>query len=190
MSARRYSSMRSDDFRAFREDFDRGFSLGQLVGRGVAVFLICPVRGAPGDTEERDVHRRVAGYVAGLQRAKVCVHYPPRDTQQQDAAGGINICRENIQAMRTADEVHVWWDAGSEGSKFDLGAAMALRKKVRLANPADVTLPDAPKSFTHVVMALDEEAKDHDALLAQERERRERAQRAAELEGRGGLAGE
>jgi len=106
-------------------------------------------------TEEQ--RRAVDRYVAAREAQGVIVHYPPRDTEQVDETGGLRICRDNIAGIRAADVVSVWWDPTSSGSKFDLGAAMALNKPVRLLN--EVVLPDLPKSFEHVVVALNEEAR-------------------------------
>jgi nucleoside 2-deoxyribosyltransferase len=117
------------------------------------VFLICPVRDA--DTAER---LGIAQYVARLECAGVAVHWPARDTDQQDAHG-LAICVTNAAAIERADEVHVWWSDASEGSRFDLGMAFALRKPVRLARPVAAT---PGKSFANVLRALCVEA-DHAA---------------------------
>lgn len=114
------------------------------------VFMICPVRSS---TDEDLVLGKA--YVDELESRGVEVHWPPRDTEQLDETGGLRICRDNIAAIRSADEVHIWWDPASTGSKFDLGAAMALGKPIVLIN--DVKLPDLPKSFEHVVVALGNE---------------------------------
>lgn len=81
------------------------------------------------------------------------VHFPLRDTKQDDPAGGINICRTNFLAMLRADEIHVFYDSNSEGFVFDLGMLFALleltskyrifrwiigRKKIVLINPGAV----------------------------------------------------
>ena len=131
-------------------DYDAAAVAQQTVVEREAV--ICPVRNM---TEEQ--RRAVDRYVAAREAQGVIVHYPPRDTEQVDETGGLRICRDNIAGIRAADVVSVWWDPTSSGSKFDLGAAMALNKPVRLLN--EVVLPDLPKSFEHVVVALNEEAR-------------------------------
>lgn len=120
------------------------------------IFLISPVRNMT-----PEVQARVDAYVAGLEADGHVVHYPIRDTDQDDSSGGLRICQDNIRGIRNADAVHVWWDGESEGGKFDLGAAMALDKPIKLANADEVQLPDLPKSFTHVVRALHAEYEDH-----------------------------
>jgi len=52
------------------------------------------------------------------------VHYPARDTDQN--SDGFNRCLENGAAMDEADEIHLFYRQGSEGSKFDLGFCFAV----------------------------------------------------------------
>lgn len=85
------------------------------------VFLICSVRNAP-----PEYLRRQEGYVTILESEGARVHYPPRDTDQ--SACGLDICRQNAQAICEADEVHVFYRAESQGTHFDLGVAFALGK--------------------------------------------------------------
>ncbi len=104
-------------------------------------FLICPVRGkSPEET---------AGIVRQLEADGFDVHWPHRDTNQEDDTG-LRICRDNREAIRAADVVHVVWDGQSQGSLFDLGMAFAEDKKV-----VPVVLPKATpqKSFQNMVMA-------------------------------------
>lgn len=104
-------------------------------------FLICPVRGRPAEawTEQ----------VAALEAEGWEVHWPPRDTDQSDPTG-IQICTDNVAAIRKADVVHVIWDGQSQGCLFDLGAAFAMMKRI-----IPIELPDASdgKSFQNMVRA-------------------------------------
>ena len=116
------------------------------------VFLICPVRGVDPLTLDR-----IYSYVLGLSRKDLMVHWPYYDTNQNDPVG-LNICLENIDAIRQASEIHVWYDPASVGSVFDLGAAltaslMGTPKKFVIANPDEVHPTDA-KSFQNVLLAL------------------------------------
>lgn len=108
-------------------------------------FLICPVRGIDPETQ-----REVVG---SLEANGLLVHWPPRDTAQDDPTG-LRICSDNLKAIRAADVVHVIWDGKSQGCLFDLGMAFALGKWVI---PLD--LPDFTdgKSFQNMVMAWAEE---------------------------------
>jgi len=114
------------------------------------IFIICPVRNA-----ESEVTRAIGAYVARLEAAGHEVHWPARDTDQTDDHG-IFICITNCDAIIDADEVHIWWDLASVGSKFDLGMLFALlrlglKKKVVLINEVNYT---ADKSFENVLRAL------------------------------------
>lgn len=86
-------------------------------------YLICPVRGH--DMSE------TADVVRGLESEGWQVHWPPRDTDQDDDTG-YRICKDNRRAIERADVVFVIWDGKSKGSLFDLGMAFALRKPVRV----------------------------------------------------------
>jgi nucleoside 2-deoxyribosyltransferase len=86
-------------------------------------------------------------HVAELESRGVKVHWPPRDTPQDDPVG-YNICCTNRDAIKDADEVHVFWNPTSRGSAFDFGMAFALGKPIRLINdPA----PTPKKSFENVL---------------------------------------
>lgn len=114
------------------------------------VFLICPVRGV--SEEEKS---KIAEYVAKLEEVGHKVHWPYRDTDQDDPTGGIRICHDNHKAIKKSDEVHIWYNRDSKGSIFDLGIVYALKKIVVLANPEDVK-PTQEKSFENLILKLDE----------------------------------
>jgi nucleoside 2-deoxyribosyltransferase len=103
-------------------------------------FLICPVRGVDPATR--------AAQVAALEADGYTVHWPPRDTNQDDAVG-LRICRDNADAIAASDVVHVIWDGKSHGCLFDLGVAFALRKIV-----IPIELPEATegKSFQNMIL--------------------------------------
>lgn len=119
------------------------------------IFLICPVRGStPGE------QRKIARYVRTLEKAGHEVHWPMRDTDQVDPIGS-RICSDNRAGIAGADQVHVWYSEGSQGSVFDFGMAfMALvyaQKKVVLVNPKDVK-PTPHKSFQNVLLEISKES--------------------------------
>lgn len=119
-----------------------------------SVFLICPVRNTSEETT-----RKISAYVKKLEGEGWRVHWPPRDTAQDDPVG-MRICWTNGLAILTADEVHVWYDKGSQGSVFDLGMyfmateVLGTAKKLVIANPDDVDKADGKKSFPNVLLAL------------------------------------
>jgi len=104
-------------------------------------FLICPTRGYDSAKWE--------AFVDELGRRGWEVYWPPRDTVQDDPTG-LRICRDNLEAIRAADAVHVIWDGRSKGVLFDLGMAFALGKEVTV-----IALPKVTdgKSFQNMVRA-------------------------------------
>ena len=58
------------------------------------IFLISPVRNAESETQ-----KRIAEYVASLEDIGHQVHWPIRDTKQDDPTGGYEICRANFTGI-------------------------------------------------------------------------------------------
>lgn len=87
------------------------------------IFLICPVRDADAKHSRSEMV-----YVKSLENEGHDVHWPPRDTDQM--ADGISICRQNMEAIRNADEIHIFYNSKSQGVHFDMGMAFALGKKI------------------------------------------------------------
>ncbi len=112
------------------------------------ICLICPVRNATDQDKEA-----TKAHVAKLEAKGKKVHYPPRDTDQNDPVG-LNICRTNRQAMIDSDEVHVYWTPGSEGSKFDLGMAFMADKPIKFVNGRDY-IRATQESFENFLLELD-----------------------------------
>ena len=79
------------------------------------VFIICPVRNIDDETKET-----IEKYVLSLEDKGCVVHWPPRDPNQDDPIG-LDICKQNREAIWLADEVHIWLDRKSKGSLLDLG---------------------------------------------------------------------
>jgi nucleoside 2-deoxyribosyltransferase len=104
-------------------------------------FLICPVRGMSPDAH--------ASTVSQLEAQGFTVHWPPRDTDQNDDVG-LRICRDNANAIAAADVVHIIWDGKSQGCLFDLGVAFALKKKLEIII---VPAPTEGKSFQNMMAA-------------------------------------
>lgn len=89
------------------------------------VFIICSVRGA-----SDEYRAKLEKYVANLEQDSE-VHLPHRDTNQNET--GINICKQNAEAIKCADEVHIFYSSKSQGTHFDMGVAFALNKKLVIA---------------------------------------------------------
>lgn len=114
---------------------------GSVTPRGQASFLVSPVR--------NHSPAAFAAIVQSLEAKGWRVHWPARDTNQDDPTG-LNICRENLRAIRQSDVIHVVWDGISQGCLFDLGMAFALGKRIAvLSLPA----PTREKSFQNMVRA-------------------------------------
>ena len=109
------------------------------------IFLICPVHNL--NETEKTVMKK---YVESWEEAGHTIHWPPRDTNQDDPTG-IRIYADNRTALENADEIHVWLDKDCEESRFYLGMAFALRKKIALLNREAVTRTDG-KSFGNVLL--------------------------------------
>lgn len=98
------------------------------------IFFISPVRQV---TEES---KQACGqYVKKLEKRGHQVHWPIRDTDQNDTIG-INICDANLRKILEADEIHVWYHKTSTGIHFDIGGVYMLirilgyKKKVVFVN--------------------------------------------------------
>lgn len=121
---------------------------------GRSIFLICPVRNSSPETQ-----KAIAAYVEKLEAEGAKVYWPARDTDQTDPHGWTICCRNRL-AILGADEIHVWYEAASDGSKFDFGMVFGLlgvgwTKKVIIANPEAVK-STPHKSFENVLLKLQE----------------------------------
>ncbi len=102
------------------------------------VFIICPVRGVSPDES-----LYLAECVSGLERGGDSVHYPPRDTRQDDQIG-LDIVSQNRDALGNARRVKLYWNPKSQGSLFDTGMAFMAEKPLDIINHAAVVkTPDA-----------------------------------------------
>jgi hypothetical protein len=114
------------------------------------IYILCPVRDAI--HEERQL---LDAYVANQEKQGTLVYYPPRDTDQSDPIG-TKIMRQNSEGVRTADEVHIYWNGKSAGSLFDFGMTYILDKPIVLINPEAIKKMTVPgkKSFENTLIAL------------------------------------
>jgi hypothetical protein len=121
--------------------------------------IICPVRSAT--KKQKDF---LEEFLAQADDILEEVHYPPRDTNQIDDTGGMNICWENIYAIQKADIVFIYWDPTSKGSHFDLGAVYSEFMKYKLGKRKPISIVllnkldfeyDSIKSFLRVIQGLE-----------------------------------
>ena len=87
------------------------------------IFIICSVRGM-----DEEYRKKLEEHVEILERFGDDVHLPHRDTNQH--ATGIEICTQNMNAIKAADEVHMFYSSKSTGTHFDMGVAFSLDKKM------------------------------------------------------------
>jgi nucleoside 2-deoxyribosyltransferase len=113
------------------------------------IFLACPVRNA--DVSDREAQ---AAQVRRLESQGHQVHWPPRDTDQNDTVG-LRICQDNRRAIEEADTVYVIWDGKSQGVMFDLGVAFALRKPIHTVD-GHMPLQTTGKSLQNMIFAWEE----------------------------------
>jgi predicted GTPase len=109
-------------------------------------FLIGPVRRLDDQTDE--VKKLMNGYLNDPD-----VYCPGRDTNQTDKTG-LNICKQNMQAIKDSDEVLFIWDGKSEGCLFDLGIAFCMHKKITVISAPELT---EGKSFQNMVIEYSKE---------------------------------
>lgn len=117
------------------------------------VFIISPVRNIDKKTEAK-----IREYIGQLREDKgYMIYWPLEDTDQNDKVG-LRICHDNRQAIWQAEEIHLWFDTKSDGSRFDLGMFFAFlmfaKKKLVIINRDEVfSTPD--KSFNNIILALE-----------------------------------
>ena len=126
-------------YRDFKDDEDRPWICVRCHGNPKRAFLICPVRGVSSEETK--------GLVEGLEKDGWIVHWPPRDTDQDDPTG-LRICGDNKKAIEDASVVFFVWDGKSQGCLFDLGMAFAMKKSIRCMS---LPPPTEGKSFQNMV---------------------------------------
>jgi len=128
-----------------------------------SAFFISPVAGVI-DGKNPVLIEKLRRYVVSLEKEGCEVHWPLRDTEQVDPTGGYTICRTNFRAIIDKDEIHIWYDESSGGSKFDMGGVFMLcemiraEKKIVIANEdevKDVTGKSLLKVFRHLISKTD-----------------------------------
>lgn len=92
------------------------------------IYIICPVRKVT-----KKQLKIINSYIKQLENQNHTVYWPFRDTTKKDDLG-YSIYEQNLNAIKTADEIHVFWDSTSTGSYIDLGASLALNKPIKLIN--------------------------------------------------------
>jgi len=89
------------------------------------IFIICSVREA-----DQEYKNKIMGYALELKLKGHNVYVPFIDTDQ--SSKGLTICWHNREAIKDADEVHIFYKSKSQGTHFDMGVAYALNKKIKV----------------------------------------------------------
>jgi RNase H-fold protein (predicted Holliday junction resolvase) len=115
------------------------------------IYIICPVRKIK--KEEQSI---IEAYVKKLEKDKNNkVFLPFRDVDE--TLPDVEIVRIEAEAIKNADEIHIYWQDESKGSHVDLGLAMADgKKKFVLINELK---PSKEKSYINVILDLVEKSK-------------------------------
>jgi nucleoside 2-deoxyribosyltransferase len=111
------------------------------------IYIICPVRNATKEQTEKLKEYKKSLLLDGHE-----VYYPADDNpyEESDNLIGYIICEENRRAIAEADEIHIFWDATSTGTLFDLGMAFALYKPLKIVNYDELKFTPQ-KSFTNMI---------------------------------------
>jgi len=75
------------------------------------VFIISSVRDA-----SKEFKTKLENYVQNLESLGYILHLPHRDTNQNNT--GYEICKENFEAIKKSDEVHVFYNSKSRCACF------------------------------------------------------------------------
>ena len=111
------------------------------------IYIICSVRGM-----NESYRKMLERYVQDLEDERHQVHLPHRDTNQN--ARGVDICKQNMEAIIWADEIHVFYNYKSQGTHFDLGMAFILNKKIVIVENEKY---DKRKSFAKMLDEWEEQ---------------------------------
>lgn len=99
-----------------------------------------------------EYREKLEKYVHSLEKNGVIVHLPHRDTDQ--TATGLEICKQNANAIKKADEVHIFYSSKSLGTHFDMGVAFSLNKKLVIVEGEPF---DEGKSFARMITEWERE---------------------------------
>lgn len=114
------------------------------------IFIICSVRGS-----NYNYRKKLEKYTQLLENKGHKVYLPHRDTDQNKR--GIDICSQNMEAIKKSDEVHIFYSSKSLGTHFDLGVTFALNKKIKIIE--NEFFDPEIKSFAQMITDLEKRRK-------------------------------
>ena len=98
------------------------------------IYILSKVTGAPEGYSDKIVR-----YAEFLKSNGDSVYIPQLDTDQ--SMSGFMKCRKNLEAIKDADEIHIFYNDDSPGSKLDIGMALALNKKIVIVENGNINSP-------------------------------------------------
>ena len=107
------------------------------------IYIICPVRKATDDEV-----KLLREYMSTLEEQGHEVFLPNDHAPQEDPVGE-KIVKMELEEIKKADEVHIFWHVESYGSHFDLGAALALGKPIKMIH--EFVKDGEAKSYSKVI---------------------------------------
>lgn len=118
----------------------------------MGIYLICPVRKKKKGwirrfleyirvlaDEENNEQKAIKEWVEMMENHGCPVHWPPRDTNQNDPIG-LLICEDHAEEILENEITMIWWDEESKGSHFDLGMAFMLAALGKMLKNGELTL--------------------------------------------------
>ena len=93
---------------------------------------------------------RMRGYKQHMVKEGHEVKLPEFDDNKE--LDELEICEHNLEMIKWADEVHLFWNQRSTGVIFDMSMCFALRKTIKL-------IYLEPKTFTGVFQKYEEKMK-------------------------------
>lgn len=122
------------------------------------IYVICSVRGA-----SEEYRKNLEDYTAKLESEGHEVHLPHRDTNQD--ATGFEICLQNMNATKDADEIHIFYSSESTGTHFDLGMAFVLQKPIVVVETESFDYVDENGEYKKSFPLMLEEWQDAELLV-------------------------
>ena len=109
------------------------------------MFLVRPIAGIS------DEYREEIEVQIEHLRITYDVYDPLTQTDQNKSE--LRICKQNREAMESADVVGVIWDLKSHGCLFDLGMAFAMKKRIEPVTGYFPAINSSKKTFQNMVWA-------------------------------------
>lgn len=113
-----------------------------------------------------DERKDVLAYIEELESEGFKVYWLYRD-DVENRTFDMTTCQDYIDAMCQSHEIAIWWGPYNDEIVFGIGAAMALKKPIRVANPNEfcVRTMDISKNLQCVTRDLQDIVKDLENIV-------------------------